>query len=132
MNFSPRLAGRWRSAVRTRGFSDVSLAGSAARREAYNPDLRATALELRGVQGDAQTALRPAAELSIGSSKISPTHGIGPGRWQDKRMDSTLGLGFTWERGGKRTLRIRQADALLAGGRAGDARHATPPAGGAA
>ena len=66
------------------------------------------------MQGDAQTAaLRPAAELSIGSSKISPTHGIGPGRWQDKRMDSTLGLGFTWERGGKRALRIRQADALL-------------------
>ena len=28
-------------------------------------------------------------------------------------MDSTLGLGFTWERGGKRALRIRQADALL-------------------
>lgn len=82
--------------------------------EAHNPDLRAAALELRGVQGDALTAaLRPAAELSIGSSKISPKHGIGPGRWQDKRVDSTLGLGWTWERGGKRALRIRQADALL-------------------
>ncbi|HFT6995247.1 TPA: TolC family protein, partial [Stenotrophomonas maltophilia] len=44
---------------------------------------------------------------------ISPTHGIGPGRWQDKRVDSTLGVGWTWERGGKRALRIRQADALL-------------------
>lgn len=82
--------------------------------EAHNPDLRAAALELRGVQGDAQTAaLRPAAELSIGTSKISPKHGIGPGRWQDKRVDSTVGLGWTWERGGKRALRIRQADALL-------------------
>lgn len=82
--------------------------------EAHNPDLRAAALELRGVQGDAQTAaLRPAAELSIGSSKISPKHGIGPGRWQDKRVDSSLGLGWTWERGGKRALRVRQADALL-------------------
>ncbi|CRX70024.1 smmC [Stenotrophomonas maltophilia] len=82
--------------------------------EAHNPDLRAAALELRGAQGDAQTAaLRPATELSIGTSKISPKHGIGPGRWQDKRVDSTLGLGWTWERGGKRALRIRQADALL-------------------
>ncbi len=49
--------------------------------EAHNPDLRAAALELRGVQGDAQTAaLRPATEMSIGTSKISPKHGIGPGR----------------------------------------------------
>ncbi len=82
--------------------------------EAHNPDLRAAALELRGVQGDVQTAaLRPATELSIGTSKISPKHGIGSGRWQDKRVDSTVGLGWTWERGGKRALRIRQADALL-------------------
>ncbi len=82
--------------------------------EAHNPDLRAAALELSGVQGDAQTAaLRPATELSIGTSKVSPRHGIGPGRWQDKRVDSTLGLGWTWERGGKRALRIRQAEALL-------------------
>jgi cobalt-zinc-cadmium efflux system outer membrane protein len=28
-------------------------------------------------------------------------------------VDSTVGLGWTWERGGKRALRIRQADALL-------------------
>lgn len=82
--------------------------------EAHNPDLRVAALALRGVQGDAQTAaLRPATELSIGTSKLSPRHGVGPGRWQDKRMDSTVGLGWTWERGGKRALRIRQADALL-------------------
>ena len=82
--------------------------------EAHNPDLRAAALELRGAQGDAQTAaLRPATELSIGTSKISPKQGIGPGRWQDKRMDSTVGLGWTWERGGKRALRVRQAEALL-------------------
>ncbi|MEC4337440.1 TolC family protein [Stenotrophomonas pavanii] len=114
MNFSPRLAAALAALLCAPVASAMSLAEAQRAMEAYNPDLRATALELRGVQGDAQTAaLRPAAELSIGSSKISPTHGIGPGRWQDKRMDSTLGLGFTWERGGKRTLRIRQADALL-------------------
>lgn len=80
---------------------------------AHNPDLRAAALELRGVQGDALTAaLRPAPELALGTSKVSPQHGIGSGRWQDKRLDSTVGLGWTWERGGKRALRMRQADAL--------------------
>jgi cobalt-zinc-cadmium efflux system outer membrane protein len=94
--------------------SALSLQEAQRAMEAHNPDLRAAALELRGVQGDAQTAaLRPATELSIGTSKISPKHGIGPGRWQDKRVDSTVGLGWTWERGGKRALRIRQADALL-------------------
>ena len=114
MNFSLRLAAVLAALVCAPAASALSLADAQRVMEAHNPDLRAAALELRGVQGDAQTAaLRPAAELSIGSSKISPKHGIGPGRWQDKRVDSTLGLGWTWERGGKRALRIRQADALL-------------------
>ncbi|HGM7321057.1 TPA: TolC family protein [Stenotrophomonas maltophilia] len=114
MNFSPRLAAVLAALLCAPAASALSLAEAQRAMEAHNPDLHAAALELRGVQGDAQTAaLRPATELSIGTSKISPKHGIGPGRWQDKRVDSTVGLGWTWERGGKRALRIRQADALL-------------------
>lgn len=114
MNFYSRLAAVLATLLCAPAASALSLQEAQRAMEAHNPDLRAAALELRGVQGDAQTAaLRPAAELSIGSSKISPKHGIGPGRWQDKRVDSTLGLGWTWERGGKRALRVRQADALL-------------------
>ncbi|WP_409460060.1 TolC family protein [Stenotrophomonas maltophilia] len=114
MNFSLHVAAVLAALVCAPTASALSLADAQRAMDAHNPDLRAAALELRGVQGDAQSAaLRPAAELSIGSSKISPKHGIGPGRWQDKRVDSTLGLGWTWERGGKRALRIRQADALL-------------------
>jgi cobalt-zinc-cadmium efflux system outer membrane protein len=80
----------------------------------HNPDLLAAAIELRGTQGDAQSAARrPSPELSVGTSKISRQEGIGPGRWKDKRVDSTLGLGWTWERGGKRGWRMRQADALV-------------------
>jgi len=80
----------------------------------HNPDLLAAAIELRGTQGDAQSAARrPSPELSVGTSKISRQEGIGPGRWKDKRVDSTLGLGWTWERGGKRDWRMRQADALV-------------------
>jgi cobalt-zinc-cadmium efflux system outer membrane protein len=114
MNFSPRLAALLATLLCAPTASALSLQEAQRAMEAHNPDLRAAALELRGVQGDAQTAaLRPSTELSIGTSKISPKHGIGPGRWQDKRVDSTVGLGWTWERGGKRALRIRQADALL-------------------
>ena len=114
MNFSSRLAAVLATLLCAPAASALSLQEAQRAMEAHNPDLRAAALELRGAQGDAQTAaLRPATELSIGTSKISPKHGIGPGRWQDKRVDSTLGLGWTWERGGKRALRIRQADALL-------------------
>lgn len=114
MNFSPRFAAVLATLLCAPTASALSLQEAQRAMEAHNPDLRAAALELRGVQGDVQTAaLRPATELSIGTSKISPKHGIGSGRWQYKRVDSTVGLGWTWERGGKRALRIRQADALL-------------------
>lgn len=75
-----------------------------------NADIQAARIELRGTQGDAVDASRrPPAELSLGSSKISKQHGIGAGRWSDKRVDSTLGLGWSWERGGKRHLRMEGA-----------------------
>lgn len=94
--------------------SALSLAQAEQALRLHNPDLRAAAIELRGSQGDALgAARRPAAELSLGSSKYSRREGIGAGRWQDKRLDTTAGLGWTWERGDKRTLRMRQADALL-------------------
>ena len=93
MNFSSRLAAVLATLLCAPAASALSLQEAQRAMEAHNPDLRAAALELRGVQGDAQTAaLRPATELSIGTSKISPKHGIGPGRWQDKRVDSTVGL----------------------------------------
>lgn len=81
---------------------------------AHNPDLMAAAIELRGSEGDALSASRrPSPELSLGTSKISRQEGVGAGRWGDKRVDSTLGLEWTWERGGKRAWRMRQAAALV-------------------
>ncbi len=94
--------------------SALTLAQAEQAMAAHNPDLLAAAIELRGTQGDALSASRrPSPELSVGTSKISRQEGIGPGRWKDKRVDSTLGLGWTWERGGKRGWRMRQADALV-------------------
>ena len=81
---------------------------------AHNPDLLSAAIELRGSQADALNAShRPSPELSLGTSKFSRQEGIGPGRWKDKRLDSTVGLEWTWERGGKRAWRMRQADAIV-------------------
>ncbi|KAF1016944.1 MAG: Cobalt-zinc-cadmium resistance protein CzcC [Stenotrophomonas maltophilia] len=115
MNFLPRVAALVAAVVCAPAASALSLTDAQRAMEAHNPDLRAAALELRGAQGDAlAAALRPAAELSFGTSKFSPQHGLGPGGPQHKRLDSTLGVGWTWERGGKRALRMRQADALLA------------------
>jgi cobalt-zinc-cadmium efflux system outer membrane protein len=76
-------------------------------------DIAAAAIELRGSEGDASTAAqRPPLELGAGSSKISTREGIGPGRFTDKRIDSTLGVSWTWERGGKRQWRMRHARGL--------------------
>jgi len=115
MNPSTRIVALILASLCAPAASALTLAEAQRAMDAHNPDLLAAALELRGAQGDARSAaLRPAAELSLGSSKLSGKHGIGPGAWKDKRVDSTLGLGVTWERGGKRALRIRQADALVA------------------
>ncbi|WMJ69367.1 TolC family protein [Stenotrophomonas sp. 24(2023)] len=115
MNFTSRLAVLVAAVVCAPAASALTLADALRAMEAHNPDLRAAALELRGVQGDALTAaLRPEAELALGTSKYSAQQGLGPGGPQHKRLDSTLGVGWTWERGGKRALRMRQADALLA------------------
>ncbi|WP_295520198.1 TolC family protein [uncultured Stenotrophomonas sp.] len=114
MNFLPRSAALLAALSCAPVAWAISLEDAQRAMDAHSPDLRAAALELRGAQGDALTgALRPAPELSLGSSKISPKHGMGSGRWQDKRVDSTVGFGWTWERGGKRSLRMRQADALV-------------------
>lgn len=75
-----------------------------------NRDIALAQAAVRAAEGDAATAgHRPAPELSFGSSKISTIHGIGAGSYFDKRIDSTLGLSYLVERGGKRRFRAEQA-----------------------
>ncbi len=94
-------------------FADaMTLAQAQALLRENNADIHAARIELRGAEGDLfDAARRPPAELSVGTSKISRQEGIGGGRWKDKRVDSTLGVGWTWERGGKRNLRVEGARA---------------------
>ena len=51
----------------------------------------------------------PNPELSIGSSRISPSVGIGTGPLSQKRMDTVVGISQVFERGNKRSLRTEAA-----------------------
>ncbi|MFZ9196509.1 MAG: TolC family protein, partial [Burkholderiales bacterium] len=51
----------------------------------------------------------PNPELSIGSSRISPSVGIGTGPLSQKRMDTVIGISQIFERGNKRGLRTEAA-----------------------
>lgn len=59
----------------------------------------------------------PNPELSIGTSRISPRLGIGPGRLSDKRMDTVIGVSQLFERGNKRELRTEAAQSIAAAAR---------------
>lgn len=67
-----------------------------------------------GAAADRQTAgQRPNPDLSFNALSISPAEGYGPGNLKDKRMDSQLRLDQLIERGDKRELRIKGAEARL-------------------
>ena len=52
----------------------------------------------------------PLPLLSAKAASIDLQHGVGGGSWVGrKRIDKSIGLDWTWERGGKRALRTRAA-----------------------
>lgn len=63
-------------------------------------------------------AARPNATLSLDTTDINPSRGIGAGSLADKRVDTVLRLEQTFERGDKRDYRMAQADHLLDAARA--------------
>lgn len=92
----------------------ITLAEAERAARTHDPDIQAARIELRGSEGDLIAARRrPPAELELGTSKLSRYQGLGPGGWQDKRADSTVGIGWTLERGGKRRWRTRNAQLLV-------------------
>lgn len=100
--------------------SAAALTLSEAERDlaARNRDIGLAAIEARGAEADVQTAARrPPLQLGLDIGKISTRNGIGPGGFADKRIDSTLGLSYTLERGGKRRWRTEQARGLSAAAR---------------
>lgn len=110
---TPRYGALLLLALMPCGAQALTLAEARRSQAEQDPALLAAAIEARGSEGDLMAASRrPPAELSVGTSKLSRQGGIGPGHWGDKRVDSTLGVNWTWERGGKRRLRSSQARQL--------------------
>ncbi len=80
-----------------------------------NPDVMAAQRALQAAQADVLAADRaPAPTLSAGVSSIDLQNGVGGGSfWTQKRLDKSLGLDWTWERGNKRALRTELAERLV-------------------
>ncbi len=77
-----------------------------------SPDVLAAQRALNAARADVLTANRaPAPTLSAGMSSIDLQNGSGSGAfWSQKRIDKSLGLDWTWERGNKRALRTETAE----------------------
>lgn len=77
-----------------------------------NPDALAAQRALDAARADVRAANRaPAPTLSAGVSSIDLQNGTGGGSfWTQKRVDKSIGLDWTWERGNKRGLRTEAAE----------------------
>lgn len=77
-----------------------------------NPDVLAAQRAVDAARADVLAANRaPAPVLSAGVSYIDLHNGTGPGSfWTQKRLDKSLGMDWTWERGNKRGLRTEAAE----------------------
>lgn len=96
--------------------SGVALTLSQALQAAQtHPQALAAGRAVEAARADVRSADRaPAPLLSTGMSSIDLQHGAGAGPfWARKRLDKSLGLDWTWERGNKRGLRTEAAERLL-------------------
>ena len=77
-----------------------------------NPDVMAAQRAAEAARADVLAADRaPAPTLSTGVSSIDLQNGVGSGSfWTQKRLDKSIGLDWTWERGNKRALRTEVAE----------------------
>ena len=77
----------------------------AAARE--NSDVQQARQELAGARADVLSADHaPLPNLVTKAASIDLQHGPGPGNvFTRKRIDKSIGIDWTWERGGKRALR---------------------------
>ena len=77
-----------------------------------NPDVLAAQRAAQAARADVRAADRaPAPVLSAGVSSIDLRNGTGTGSyWTQRRLDKSLGMDWTWERGNKRGLRTEAAE----------------------
>ncbi|MGE5523085.1 MAG: TolC family protein [Rhodospirillaceae bacterium] len=83
-----------------------------------NREVRAARRIAEGAEADVISArARPNPTLSIGTTSISPSNGVGSGNILNKRVDTTIGLSQLIERGNKRELRTQAAEYSAAAAR---------------
>ncbi|NTV09614.1 MAG: TolC family protein [Zoogloea sp.] len=96
----------------------LGLADAEARALARNRDIQLARRNLESAAAGIDIAgARPNATLSLSGTSIDPRHGLS-GSIGEKRIDSVIDIEQPIERGGKRELRLAQADALLSAARA--------------
>lgn len=94
----------------TPGAAPVSL-GNVLQAARENADVSLARRVLAAARADVLSADHPPApQLTAKSSSMDLQHGLGPGNTlTDKRIDKSIGLDWTYERGDKRQLRTRAA-----------------------
>ena len=76
-----------------------------------NREVRAARRLTEGAEADILAArARPNPTLSIGTTGINPSQGVGAGNVLNRRVDTTVGLSQLFERGNKRELRTQAAE----------------------
>ncbi|HLO61393.1 MAG TPA: TolC family protein, partial [Azonexus sp.] len=80
----------------------------------HSRELKLAETAVAGASADVRTAgQRPNPDLTINALSISPQSGFGGGALKDKKMDTQFRLDQLVERGGKRDLRIKGAEARV-------------------
>lgn len=80
----------------------------------HSRELRLGQAAVAGAAADVTTAGQiPNPDVSLNMLSISPWSGYGAGPWKDKKMDTVLRLEQLIERGSKRELRVKSAEARL-------------------
>jgi cobalt-zinc-cadmium efflux system outer membrane protein len=85
-----------------------------------NLDVQLSRQALAGAQGDVLAADHaPLPTLSVKAGSMDLQNGIGPGNLMtEKRIDKSIGIDWTWERGNKRALRTEVAQRSAAAAQA--------------
>ena len=92
----------------------LSLTETEALWQEHNRELQLARTAVSGAEADVLTAGQiPNPQVSLNITQISPWSGYGAGPWKDKKMDNVLRVDQLVERGGKRDLRLKGADARL-------------------
>ena len=92
----------------------LSLSQAESLWQEHNRELQLARTAISGAEADVRTADQlPNPQLSLNLGSISPWSGYGGGTWKDKKIDNLLRLEQLVERGSKRELRVKGAEARL-------------------